>query len=253
MRGAETIRSMPEQLWFTVFLNRLFAGPVDALLTALHIHVRYPQAPIPNYVAMEIFVFFILVLFFIAAGLRLSVEKPNVLQHVVEWINGFVSDQSEEMIHGDYQTYTSYLVSLGVFILSANLLGLIPGFEAPTAIPSVPLGCALVTWFFYHIHGIRKNGLIGYLKHFMGPVWWLAPLMFLIEVFSHLARIMSLTIRLYANMFAGDMVTLVFFSLVPLGIPVVFMGLHIFVSLIQTYIFVLLATVYVAEATAHEH
>jgi F-type H+-transporting ATPase subunit a len=84
-------------------------------------------------------------------------------------------------------------------------------------------------------------------------VWWIAPLLFVIEIFSHLARIMSLTIRLYANMFAGDMVTLVFFSLVPLGIPVVFMGLHIFVSLIQTYIFVLLATVYLAEATAHEH
>jgi F-type H+-transporting ATPase subunit a len=244
---------MPEQLWFTAFLNRYLAGPVDALMAAFHQHPRFPQAPITNYVAMEILVFVILVLFFLAARMSLSVEKPGVFQHAIEWVNGFVSDQSEEMIGHGYETYTSYLVTLGLFILTANLLGLIPGFEAPTAIPSVPLGCALVTWIFYHVHGLRQNGFIGYLKHFMGPVWWIAPLLFVIEVFSHLARIMSLTIRLYANMFAGDMVTLVFFSLIPLGVPVLFMGLHIGVSLIQTYIFVLLATVYLAEATAQEH
>ena len=106
-----------------------------------------------------------------------------------------------------------------MFITVCNLIGLIPGFEAPTAIPSVPLGCALVTWFYYHLHGIRHNGF-GYIKHFLGPVWWLAPLMFIIEIASHLARILSLTVRLFANMFAGDMVTLVFFSLIPIGIPV---------------------------------
>jgi len=110
----------------------------------------------------------------------------------------------------------------------------------------------LVTWFYYHLHGIRLNGF-GYINHFLGPVWWLAPLMFVIEVASHLARILSLTVRLFANMFAGDMVTLVFFSLVPIGVPVVFMLLHIGVSFIQTYIFVLLATVYIGEAVAHEH
>jgi F-type H+-transporting ATPase subunit a len=244
---------MPHQLWFTALLNRLFAGPVAALMAALHVPSAHPHAPVTNYVAMEVLVFLLLVLFFLMARIGLSAEKPGVLQHVVEGMHNFVSNQSEEMIGHGYETYTSYLVTLGVFILSMNLIGLIPGFEAPTAIPSVPLGCALVTWFFYHIHGLRKNGVIGYTKHFMGPVWWIAPLLFVIEVFSHLARIMSLTIRLYANMFAGDMVTLVFFSLVPLGIPVLFMGLHIGVSLIQTYIFVLLATVYLSEATAQEH
>jgi len=246
---------MPEQLWFTALLNKYFGGFANALLSALHIHLsaRRQTAPITNYVAMELLVFVVLVLFFIATRMSLSVEKPGVLQHAVEWVNGFVSDQSEEMIGHGYETYISYLVPLGLFILTANLLGLVPGFEAPTAIPSVPLGLALVTWIYYHIHGLRKNGLVGYVKHFMGPVWWLAFLLLPIEIFSHLARIMSLTIRLYANMFAGDMVTLAFFSLVPLGFPVVFMGLHIGVSLIQTYIFVTLATVYLAEATAHEH
>ena len=91
------------------------------------------------------------------------------------------------------------------------------------------------------------------MKHFLGPMWWLAPLMLPLEIISHLARLMSLTIRLYANMFAGDMVTLVFFSLIPLGVPVIFLGLHIGVALLQAYIFVLLTTVYLAGAVATEH
>jgi F-type H+-transporting ATPase subunit a len=131
-------------------------------------------------------------------------------------------------------------------------LGLIPFFETPTGAPVVPLGCAVVTWIYYHVHGLRANGP-GYIKHFMGPVLWLSPLMFLIEVCSHLARMMSLTVRLYANMFVGDMVTLVFFSMIPVAVPVIFLGLHLFVSLIQTLIFVLLAMVYLGEATAMEH
>ena len=99
---------------------------------------------------------------------------------------------------------------------------------------------------------MRVNGF-GYIKNFLGPVWWLAILMFPIEVFSHLARILSLTIRLFANMFASDMVILVFFTLIPVFIPIIFILLHIGVALIQTYVFVLLATVYIGEAVAHEH
>jgi F-type H+-transporting ATPase subunit a len=244
---------MPEQLWFTAILNKYFGGVTLAFMNALHVHPMSAEAPITNYVAMEILVFLILVVFMVATRATLSWDKPGALQHAAEWADHFVNTQSEETIGHGFETYTSYLVTLGLFILVSNLLGLVPGFEAPTAVPSVPLGCALVTWIFYHLHGLRKNGLIGYVKHFMGPVWWLAFLMFPIEVFSHLARIMSLTIRLYANMFAGDMVTLAFFSLIPVGVPVVFMALHIGVSLIQTYIFVVLAMVYLAEATAHEH
>ena len=115
--------------------------------------------------------------------------------------------------------------------------------------------------FYYHSAGLRENGVGGYLKHFIGPqegmplaVRIILPiLIFPIEVFSHLARILSLSVRLFANMFAGEMVTLVFFSLVPIGIPIIFEGLHVGVSLIQTYIFVLLPAVYLGEAMAHEH
>jgi F-type H+-transporting ATPase subunit a len=102
------------------------------------------------------------------------------------------------------------------------------------------------------VQGFKHSG-VAYLKHFAGPMPILAPLMIPIEIVSHLARALSLTIRLFANMFAGDMVTWVFFSLVPIGIPIIFLALHIGVSFLQTYIFVLLTTVYLAGAVGEEH
>jgi F-type H+-transporting ATPase subunit a len=237
---------------FTVLLNHLFAGPVNALLHALGVHPAHPTAPIPDHVAMQVLVVGILIVFFAAVRASLSVENPGALQHVIEGVYNFMDAQSEEIIGHDNKPYLSYLITLGLFILTCNLLGLIPFFETPTGVPVVPLGCAVVTWVYYQFHGLRTNGA-GYIKHFMGPVWWLAPLMFVIEVCSHLARMLSLTIRLFANMFAGDMVTLVFFSLMPIGLPVLFLLLHFGVSLIQTFIFVLLTMVYLGEATAHEH
>ncbi len=241
-----------EQLWFTALLNRLFGGGVTSLLLALHIHPKHPATPIANSFAMELIVMFLLITFFIAVRLKLSVDQPGGLQHTTEGIEGFVANMGEEIIGHHYRPYQPYLVALGLFILTSNLIGIIPSFESPTAVPVVPLGCALLTWFYYHFQGLRANGF-GYFKHFMGPVWWLAPLMLPIEIFSHTARLLSLTVRLFANMFAGEMVTLVFFSLVPIGVPIIFEGLHIGVSLIQTYIFVILACVYLGEATAHEH
>ncbi|HLI64373.1 MAG TPA: F0F1 ATP synthase subunit A [Terriglobales bacterium] len=243
---------MPEQLWITALLNKYLAGVANAILGAFHLRAAYPQAPITNYIAMQLLVFVLLVVFFIIARLRLSVDNPGALQHMVEGLNSFISNQAHEVIGHGYERYVGYLTALGIYILLNCLIGVIPGFETPAAIPSVPLGCALVTWFYYHFQGIRARRF-GYVKNFMGPVWWLAILMFPIEVFSHLARILSLTIRLFANMFASDMVILVFFTLVPIVIPIVFILLHVAVAFIQTYVFVLLATVYIGEAVAHEH
>jgi F-type H+-transporting ATPase subunit a len=117
----------------------------------------------------------------------------------------------------------------------------------------VTLGLAVPTFLYYNYYGVKEQGVVGYIKHFAGPVWWMAWLIFPIEVVSHLARVMSLSVRLYANMFAGDLVTLVFFSLVPVGIPVIFLGLHLFVSLIQAFVFTLLTMIYLSLAVAHEH
>jgi F-type H+-transporting ATPase subunit a len=252
---------MPEQLWFTEILNRLFAAPVTSLLRALHIEPKHPQAPIPNTLAMEVLVFLFLVGLFFLVRSRLSVDRPGALQHMFEGVERFIGNQSHDIIGQHSEGYTPFLAVLALFILMCNLIGLIPGFESPTALPIVPLGCALCAFVYYQFQGFRHAGL-AYLKHFFGPSDEsmsplarapLAMLLLPIELISHLARVLSLTIRLTANMFAGDMVTWVFFSLVPIGVPVVFLGLHIGVSLLQTYIFVLLTTVYLQGAVTDEH
>jgi F-type H+-transporting ATPase subunit a len=243
---------MPEQLLFTRVLNHAFAGPVTALLRALHIEPTYPQAPITNAVAMEVLVIGLLLIFFLILRSRLSVESPGGLQHMFEGLHGFVEGQSRDVIGPHSERFTPFLLTLGLFILIGNLFGVVPGLESPTASPVVPLGCAICAFAYYQFQGFRASGA-GYLKHFLGPMWWLSPLMLPLEIISHLARLMSLTIRLYANMFAGDMVTLVFFSLIPIGVPVIFLGLHIGVAFLQAYIFVLLTTVYLAGAVATEH
>ena len=243
---------MHEQLWFTAFLNQYLAGPVTELLRALHVEPKYPQAPITNSAAMEVLVFVFLIVLFTLVRSRLSVDSPGALQHIFEGAHGFVEGQSHEIIGHHSEGFTPFLMALGFFILCCNLLGVIPGFESPTATPVVPLGCAVCAFVYYQTQGFKHAG-IAYLKHFAGPMPLLAPLMVPIELISHTARMLSLTIRLYANKFAGDMVTLVFFSLVPIGVPILFLGLHIGVSLLQTYIFVLLTTVYLAGAVAEEH
>jgi F-type H+-transporting ATPase subunit a len=243
---------MPEQLWFTEILNRLFATPVTGLLRTLHIEPTYPAAPITNAVSMEVLVFLFLVTLFVMVRASLSVDNPGALQHMFEGAHGFIESQSQEIIGHHSDRFTPFLLTLTFFILICNLIGMIPGFESPTAVPVVPLGCAVCAFAYYQAQGFRHHG-VAYLKHFMGPMWWLAVIMIPIEIISHLARMLSLTVRLYANIFAGDMVTLVFFSLVPLVVPIVFLGLHIFVSILQTYVFVLLTMVYLSGAVAEEH
>jgi F-type H+-transporting ATPase subunit a len=243
---------MPTQLLFTRLLNAHFAAPVDALLRAVHIAPAFPSAPITNAFAMELLVFFLLLAYFVAVRATLNVERPAPIQHLAEAVNGFVSEQSESIIGHGYERFTTYLTALALFILLSNLMGLIPGLESPTADVVVPLGLALVTFVYYHYQGIRANGL-GYYKQFVGPVWWLSWLLLPIEIISHLARVLSLTVRLYANMFAGDMVTLAFFSLAPIGIPLLFMGLHLGVAIVQAYVFFLLASIYLSLAVAHDH
>src|SRR5436190_23445621 len=170
---------MPEQLLFTRLLNEAFTKPVTAMLNALqgalHIPVapKYPEAPIPNFVAMEVLVFAFLIVVFLVVRSRLSVESPGGLQHVFEGIHGFVEGQSRDVIGHHSEQFTPFLVALGLFILIANLFGVVPGLESPTASPVVPLGCAICAFFYYQAQGFVSGG-IGYLKHFLGPMWWLA-------------------------------------------------------------------------------
>ena len=252
---------MPEQLWFTELLNRVFHGPVTALLSAMGIRPEYPQAPISNTVAMEVLVVGFLLVTFLLLRSRLSVESPGGLQHMFEGLHGFIEGQSRSVIGHHSERFTPFLMTLGLFVLISNLWGLIPGFESPTGNYVVPLGCAVCVFIYYQFQGFKKSG-IKYIAHFAGPpmrgMHWigrvlLVVLMFPLEIISHLARVLSLTVRLYGNMFAGDMVILVFVSLIPIAVPILFVGLHIGVAFIQAYVFVLLATVYLAGAAGEAH
>lgn len=246
---------MQEQLWFTALLNKVLGGPVNGLLQKLPapFHPANPQAPITNAVAMEFLVVVILIVLFLLIRSRLSVEKPGGLQHTAEMLDGFVRGTCSDIIGHHYNRFIPLLTAIFVFVLFCNLLGVIPTFESPTADVTVPLGLAVVSFLYYNWHGLRKNGPFGYFKHFLGPVWWLAPLMLLIETISHFARLLSLTVRLWANIFAGDLVTMAFFSMIPVALPVAFNMLHIGVALLQAYVFMLLTIIYLSGAVAEEH
>ena len=251
-----------EQLWLTALLNRLFAAPVTSFLRVLHIEPQHPQAPISNSFAMELVVFVSLLAVFLLIRSRLSVDRPGGIQHLTELFHGFVDSQAHEIIGHGSEKFVAFLTTLGVFILGCNLLGVIPTFESPTGVPIVPLGCAICAFCYYNWQGIKHHGVANYFKHFFGPPMegmplvvriFLAGLMLPIELVSHVARLLSLTVRLWANIFAGDLVTLVFFSMIPIGIPVIFIGLHIGVAFLQAYVFVLLTIIYLSGAVAEEH
>ncbi len=253
---------MHESLAFTNFLNHVFGAPVSGLLQRIGFHAAVPgqpnplgfdpAAPFTDSFALQLGVVLFLIAFFVIVRLTLNVEKPGPAQFVAESIHDFVGGQADQIIGHGYERYQPFVTTVFLFVLCCNMLGLYPGFHTPTADPKVPLGIAILTFLYYNYHGLRVQGPVNYAKHFMGPIWWISWLMFPIEIISHLARIMSLTIRLFANMFASDLLTLVFFSLIPIGIPVVFLGLHFGVGLIQAYVFMLLAMIYLTIAVAHE-
>ena len=247
---------MPEhevELWPTKLFNQLLAGPLDSFLSAIGRPAADPAHPWENWIVMEILVVLIILVVFGLLKPRLSADKPGKLQLTFEAIFSFVSGQAHDAIEHGSTKYVPFFGTLFIFILFMNLIGVIPGFESPTMTPAVPAALAICVFLFYHAQGFREHGAGRYLAHFAGPMPWLAPLMVPIEFISHLARPLSLTIRLFANMFAGEKVTMTFLGLTYLIIPSVFMGLHVFVSFLQAFIFMLLAMIYVGGAVAHEH
>lgn len=268
---------MEQQLWFTAILNSALGGPVTALLEAIGVQPHDPAHPITNAFAMQIVVVVILMVLFGWLRTRLSVDRPGIIQQSMEVVVDGLGGQCEEIIGHGSRRFLGLVFTLGIFIFLSNVLGIIPGLETPTDQITVTVGCALVTFLYYNLAGLKHHGGVRYglsftspapsmvheMMHGKGitlggllvlvPVLLLGLLMFLIEIVSHLARVLSLSVRLMANMLAGHNITLIFFGLVPLAAPVVFEGLHIFVGLIQAYIFVLLTMVYLAGAVAEEH
>jgi F-type H+-transporting ATPase subunit a len=250
--------------WFTALLNSLLAGPVTALLDALNLPPDDPAHPIPVYLAMEILVIAIIMLLLWVVRAGLSAERPGKLQQLFELVYEGLGSLAEDIIGHGGKTFVPLLFTLAVFIFLCNIIGIMPTSASPTGYYDpgasfamigiyVTLGTALVALCYYHYWGLRHHGVLGYLKTFMGPVIFIAPIMVPIELVSHLARGLSLSVRLFANMMAGTLVSGVFFTLVPLAIPAFFEGLHIAVALLQTFIFILLTMVYLAGAVSEEH
>ena len=244
---------MEKELWITAPFNHFLAGPANAFLHAAGLPVADPAHPWANWMAVEIVVVLFTIVLFGYLKTQLSVDKPGKLQHCFELIYEFLHAQAEEVVGHGSKRFLAFFGTIFIFVLFMNLVGIVPSLESPTMFPMVPAGLAVATFIYYNAAGLRANGVGGYIKQFLGPMLWLAPVMLPIEIVSHFARPLSLTIRLYANMFAGEQVTNTFLGLTYLIIPALFMALHIFVSFLQAYIFALLAMIYVGGAVAHEH
>jgi F-type H+-transporting ATPase subunit a len=197
------------------------------------------------------FVMAMLALFSFLATRRMNI-LPGRFQNVMEVIiGGFDSLLTDTMGH-EGRKFFPLIATLGLYILTSNLLGLIPGFESPTANLNTTVSMAVVVFVMTHIVGVKVHG-VKYFKQFMGPVWWLTPLMMPIEIISHLSRPLSLSVRLFGNIMGEDIVLAVVLLLVPLLVPLPVFVLMIFTSCIQTLVFMLLAMMYIAGALEDAH
>jgi F-type H+-transporting ATPase subunit a len=216
--------------------------------------------PFPEHITTAVLVALLLVVFALRVRPKLTdteaaldpddgVSARNIAEVVVEFINGL----TEGVVGHHYERYVPLLAAFFVFILVANLIGLVPGFVPPTSNFNVTLGLGLISFLAYNYYGITSVGLGGHLKHFMGPVLLLAPLMFVVEIFSHSFRPISLGIRLFANMFADHEVVSIFTSLTKLGVPVIFYVLGAFVCVVQAFVFTMLSAIYISLSVSQDH
>jgi len=188
----------------------------------------------------------------LAARFSLKKTAPTGVQNLLETVVGGLEDFVVDIMGPEGRHYLSLVGSLFLFILVCNLQGLFPGFDSPTANINTTLALALFSFSATHYIGIKRHG-VGYVKHFMGPMWGLAPLMLPIELISHLARVMSLTFRLFGNMVAKHKLLLVLALLAPYIAPVPILGLGLLVSFVQAGVFTLLTMLYLSGSIEAAH
>jgi F-type H+-transporting ATPase subunit a len=262
----------------TYFVNRHLGAMALSLLHALHIEPDNLALPIPQHVVMGVLVALFLTILAVILRQRLSVEKPGAMQQVAELLltNPMkigIRDILDETAGRHGRSFIYVIGTISIFILFANLFSLFPWFSAPTGHVSVPLGCATIIFLYFNWQGIKHHGPVNYAKHFAGPVWWMAWLIFPVEVISTLARLLSLTVRLYANIFSSDLIYGLFLGLLadafttvwtksalagaivaifPALVPLLFIALHVLVAFVQALIFTVLPASYLGMATASE-
>jgi F-type H+-transporting ATPase subunit a len=238
------MEKLEHPLWIVDFVNAILGPPVRSIGEAMGYYFTGHQI-IPNYLVMVMLIVLGLTVLSLIVRSRLSVENPGKLQIVLE-----------EWIGPGGRQFLPLIATLGVFILVGNYMGLIPGLMAPTSSINVTLGCALTTWVYYHYQGIRAQGLRSYLLHFAAPPGAplaLAPIMLPIELISHLSRVMSLSLRLFGNIFGEELVILILFTIIPFFIPLPMMFLGLVTGGLQAFIFMLLSIIYLQGAVAVEH
>ena len=177
---------------------------------------------------------------------------PGKLQNFMEVIVSGIENMVVETMGEHGRPYFPLIATIALFVLVSNLIGLVPGFYPPTANLNTTAACAIIVFLSTHIVGVKEHGF-HYLKHFMGPIWWLAPIMFFIEVIGHLSRPISLSLRLFGNMNGHELVLMIFFGLVPFLVPLPMMVMGVLVSFIQAFVFMLLAMIYIQGSLEEAH
>jgi len=250
------MEKLEHTLWIVQAANALLGSLVNALLGLLGMHARNPAEPIPNYIVMVYLIVIALSALAWMVKSRLSVEDPGKLQLVFEDAVGGIAGMLDTMVGPSGRQFLPLVGTIGIFILSGNLMGLIPGLMAPTSSINVTLGCAITVWVYYHFQGVRAQGIVSYMKHFAVPPgahWSLSIVWLPIEVISHFSRVLSLSLRLFGNIFGEELVILILFSIVPFLVPLPMMFLGIITATLQALIFVMLTMIYLGGAVGAEH
>lgn len=234
-------------------ISMLFGAPPEWWREAMGV-AGEESVWLPDHVVMALLVVVTIAVLLGVARRRLSLDKPSTLQQVLEVLVASLRNMCNDVIgHHAGARFVPFIAALTFFIFVSNFFGLIFFLQPPTANTSTTFALSITAFLFYNIVAVGHHGAIGWLKHFAGPVWWLAPLMLPVEIISHLARVLSLALRLFGNIFGEHTASGIFFAMVPFVIPWAMMGLGIVGTTIQTFIFIMLTSVYISEAVAEEH
>lgn len=253
------MEKLHHELWITHAVNAVFGPVAAAMLRAFGKDV--PAQPIPDYLAMLIVIALALTALCLIVRSRLSVEHPGGLQVALEDFVGAFQGLLTDFVGPKGPRYLPLVASIFLVIWMSNLSGLVPGLMAPTSNLNVTVGCAITVWVYYHFQGAREQGPLAYLLHFahvppgtpFALKLFMVPLIFLIEIIGHAARVMSLSLRLFGNIFGEELVIIILASLVPFIVPLPMMFLGLLTGTLQALIFAILTMVYLGGAVAVEH
>ncbi len=250
------MEKLEHELWIVHAVNSAFGPAVAAVLRALGRVVPPGTDVIQNYLIMSALIVIAWTALALFVRRRLSVDNPGKLQIAIEDSISAVLSLLSDYIGHKAPRYLPVGMAILLFVLTGNLMGLVPGLMAPTSNINVTLGCAITVFVYYHIQGVKEQGLGAYLKHFAAPPGaplFIAPIMLPIEIISHFSRVLSLSLRLFGNIFGEELVIMILFSIVPFLVPLPMMFMGIITATLQAYIFVLLTAIYLGGAVATEH